>query len=189
MLEGQVALVTGSSRGVGRAIALELAGQGADVGVHCNRSLDEAYSVAKRITAMGRRAVVVNGDTRKPADVERFIEEVHRKLGGTDILVNNAAYALLKPFMEISPTEWQDQVNSKAVGYYLTARAVLPGMLERGRGVIINILSTVGVRGGRKRLRRRERRRRSHDQGPGFRVRRKGDKVLRSAADLGRKCF
>jgi 3-oxoacyl-[acyl-carrier protein] reductase len=92
--------------------------------------------------------VVGNGDTRKPADVARFIEEVHRKLGGTDILVNNASYALLKPFLEISPTEWQDQVNSKAVGYYLTARAVLPGMLERGRGVIINILSTVGVRGG-----------------------------------------
>ena len=148
MLEGRVALVTGSSRGLGRAIALELAQQGADVGVHCNRSIDEAQSVAERITAMGRRTAVVQGDTREPADVERFIEEVHRKLGRTDILVNNAAYALLKPFLEISPTEWRDQVDCKAYGYYLTTRAVLPGMLERRKGVIINILSTVGVRGG-----------------------------------------
>lgn len=148
MLEGRIALVTGSSRGLGRSIALELAAQGADVAVHCSCSEDKARSVAARITAMGRRSVVVKGDTRKPAEVERFVDRVHKELGPTDILVNNAAYALLKPFLEISPGEWQDQLNIKAFGYYLTARAVLPGMLERGRGVIINMLSTVGVRGG-----------------------------------------
>ena len=148
MLDGRIALVTGSSRGVGKAVALELARQGADVAVHCNRSLEEAQAVAANITAMGRRSVVAAGDTRKPEAVARFTGLVRRELGGIDILVNNAAYALLKPFLEISPEEWRDQLDCKAYGYYLTARAVLPGMLERERGVIINILSTVGVRGG-----------------------------------------
>ncbi|MFO8059258.1 MAG: SDR family oxidoreductase [Bacillota bacterium] len=148
MLEGRIALVTGSSRGVGRAVALELAARGADVAVHCRQSLDEARSVAARIASMGRGSVVVSGDTRSAEDVDRFVAEIRQELGEVDILVNNAAHALLKPFLEISPTEWRDQLDCKAYGYYLAARAVLPAMLERGQGVIINVLSTVGVRGG-----------------------------------------
>lgn len=148
MPKGKVALVTGSSRGIGRAVALELARRGADVAVHCRQSLDEARAVCNQIEELGRKSLVVAGDTRNPADIDRVFAEVNQHLGPPDILVNNAAYALLKPFLHITPKEWRDQVDYKAIGYYLTARAALPAMLKRGQGVIINMLSTVAMRGG-----------------------------------------
>jgi len=148
VLQGKVALVTGSSRGVGRAVALELARAGADVAVHCRHSTDEGLAAVNAIQEAGRRSVLVLGDTRVPGDVERFTGEAVEALGDIDILVNNAVYALLKPFLEITPAQWRDQLDYKAFAYYLTARQVLPGMLENGEGVIINVLSTVGVRGG-----------------------------------------
>ncbi len=147
-MQGKVALVTGSSRGIGRAIALELAGRGADVAVHCRRSVEEAEAVTAAIRRLGRRSVLVRGDTRVPEEVEGFVAEVAAGLGEVDILVNNAAWALLKPLLEITPAQWREQIDYKAFGYYLTARAVLPGMLRRGKGVIVNLLSTVALRGG-----------------------------------------
>jgi 3-oxoacyl-[acyl-carrier protein] reductase len=148
MLGGKVALVTGSSRGVGKAVALELARQGADVAVHCRQSLHEADLVSRLISQMGRKSMVVAGDTRKQEDVERFVDLVVRNLGDPDILVNNAAYALQKSFLATSPDEWRAQVDCKAFGYYMVSRMVLPGMLKKGRGTIINMLSTVAMRGG-----------------------------------------
>lgn len=148
MLKGRIALVTGSSRGIGKAVALELARRGVDVAVHCRHSLDNARSVSREIEGMGRNALVVAGDTRNQAEMEQVFRQIDQELGMPDILVNNAAYALLKPFLDITPDEWQYQVDCKALGYYLTSRAVLPQMLKQGRGVIINILSTVALRGG-----------------------------------------
>lgn len=148
MLQGRVALVTGSSRGIGRAIALELARAGADVAVHCRQSAAAGRAVAAAVLELGRRSTLVMGDTRNPMEVERFAAEAVQALGAVDILVNNAAYALLKPFLAITPDQWREQLDYKSFGYYLTARQVLPGMLDRGSGVIINILSTVGLRGG-----------------------------------------
>ncbi|MDQ7794062.1 MAG: SDR family oxidoreductase [bacterium] len=148
VLRGRVALVTGSSRGVGRAIATELARAGADVAVHCRESVEEGLAVVRAIEELGRRSVLVLGDTRVAGDVDRFTAQAVDTLGAIDILVNNAVYALLKPFLEISPEEWREQLDYKSLAYYLTTRQVLPIMLQAGRGVIINVLSTVGVRGG-----------------------------------------
>lgn len=147
-LQGRVALVTGSSRGIGRAIAVEFSRCGADVAVNCRSSLDQAKAVCDQIEHSGRRSVLVTGDTRVPEDVERMVKGVSSQLGEIDILVNNAAYALLKPFMEFTVEEWKSQLEYKALAYFLTARAVLPGMMRKGAGVIINVLSTVGMRGG-----------------------------------------
>jgi NAD(P)-dependent dehydrogenase (short-subunit alcohol dehydrogenase family) len=148
MFGGSIAFVTGSSRGVGRAIAFELARRGADVAVNCTSSVSEAEAVCREIRALGRRAVLVVGDTRAPADVRRMTHEIRDALGAVTILVNNAAVALQKQFLEFTVDEWRSQVDYKAVGYFLTARSVIPGMLEHGGGVIVNVLSTVGARGG-----------------------------------------
>jgi len=147
-LHGKVVLVTGSSRGIGRAVALELARRGADVAVNCRTSVEQAKDVCEQIERTGRRSVLVTGDTRVPEDVERMVTTVSSRLGEIDILVNNAAYALLKPFMEFTVEEWKSQLEYKALAYFLTSRAVLPNMMRKGAGVIINVLSTVGMRGG-----------------------------------------
>ncbi|MGE5672906.1 MAG: SDR family NAD(P)-dependent oxidoreductase [Mycobacterium leprae] len=148
MPEGSVAFVTGSSRGVGRAIALELARCGADVAVNCRSSVAEGDAVCRAIREMGRRAILVVGDTRVDEDVRRMTEEIRESLGPVTILVNNAVFALQKQFLEFTVDEWRSQVEYKAVGYFLTARRVIPGMLASGGGAIINVLSTVGERGG-----------------------------------------
>ncbi|NLG79949.1 MAG: SDR family oxidoreductase [Firmicutes bacterium] len=147
-MHGKVAFVTGSSRGIGRAIALELARRGADVAINCRTSAEQAQTVYAEVEHLGRRAVLVTGDTRVPEDVERMIATVSSTLGDVDILVNNAAYALLKPFLEFTVEEWRSQLEYKALAYFLTSRAVLPAMIRKGSGAIVNLLSTVGVRGG-----------------------------------------
>lgn len=144
-----VALVTGSSRGLGRAIAVELARRGVDVAVNCRTSVSQAEAVCREIHELGRRSMVVVGDTRVEGDVHRMTHRVREALGSVTVLVNNAAYALQKPFLGYTLEEWRAQVEDKAVGYYLTARSVIPDMLARGEGTVVNVLSTVGERGGR----------------------------------------
>jgi len=148
MFEGAVALVTGSTRGIGKAIAVELARRGADVAINCRSASVEAEAVCEVIGQLGRRAIVVAGDTREEVDVRRMVDETEARLGRVTLLVNNAVYALQRSFLEYTVEEWRSQVAYKAVAYFLTSRLVLPGMLEAGRGVIINMLSTVGERGG-----------------------------------------
>lgn len=148
MLKGKVVWVTGSSRGIGRAVAHRMAADGAAVAVNCREDLDRANEVVSEIEGMGRGAILVQGDTTSPADVARMHEEIMLSLGTVDCLVNNAAYALLKPLLDIDIDEWISQVHLKALGYYLTTRSVLPGMVRSGGGVIINVLSTLAVRGG-----------------------------------------
>lgn len=147
-LDGKIALVTGSSRGIGRAIALELARAGADVAVNCLISQQQGRAVCEEVRALGRRAVLAMGDTRREWEVGRVLEMVGEELGAVDILVNNAVVALCKPFLDYSAAEWQDQLAYKGLAYFLTSRAVLPAMLARGEGVIVNVLSTVGLRDG-----------------------------------------
>ncbi|MDI7246984.1 MAG: SDR family NAD(P)-dependent oxidoreductase [Bacillota bacterium] len=120
-MHGEVAFVTGSSRGIGRAIALELARRGADVAINCRTSLEQAQTVCAEVERLGRRAVLVTGDTRVPEDVERMMATVPSTLGDVYILVknaayaNNAAYALLKPFLEFTVEEWRSQLEHKAL--------------------------------------------------------------------------
>ena len=141
-LDGKRALVTGGSRSIGRAIALGLAREGADVAVGYRQSREDAESAVRQIEAMGRRAVAVQGSTDSRADVERFVAEAHDFLGGLDILVNNAGILKRTPLLEISEEEWDAILNVNLKGYFLVGQAVARRMVEAGTpGAIVNVSS------------------------------------------------
>ena len=146
-LSGRIALVTGSSRGIGRAIALAFADAGADVAVHCRISRAEAKQVASSIRQAGQRALVLQGDVRRSSDVRAVVHSVLAEFGRVDILVNNAGCALGGSFLDLSEEAWLDQIDTLAGGYYRFIQATLPGMIAQRDGVILNIASTCGVRG------------------------------------------
>ncbi len=141
-LEGKRALVTGGSRGIGRAIALALAREGADLAVNYRRSRADADGAVGEIEQMGRRAVAVQGSTDSRADVERFVAEAHDVLGGLDVLVNNAGILKRTPFLEISEEEWDAIVDVNLKGYFLVGQAVARRMVGAGTaGAIVNVSS------------------------------------------------
>lgn len=146
-LSGKVALVTGSSRGIGRAIALALAGKGADVAVHCRISRADAEQVASAIHQAGGRALVFQGDVRRSSEVRSIVDAILAEFGRVDILVNNAGYALGGPFLDLSEEAWLDQIDTLASGYFRFIQATLAGMIARQEGVVLNIASTCGIRG------------------------------------------
>lgn len=141
LLKNKVALITGASRGIGRATALALARAGAAV-VLVARSKDEIGSVADEIKHQGGRALAIPTDVSHVSQVDHLLVLTLRAFGGVDILVNNAA--LIQPLgkvWETSPLAWQKLIAVNVIGPYLCARAVLPHMLEKGAGRIINISS------------------------------------------------
>ncbi len=141
-LEGKRALVTGGSRGIGRAIALGLAREGADVAVNYRRSRGDAESAVREIGRMGRRSVAVQGSTDSRADVERFVAEAHDGLGGLDILVNNAGILKRTPFLEIAEEEWDAILDVNLKGCFLVGQAVARRMVAAGTpGAIVNVSS------------------------------------------------
>ena len=148
MLKDKIVLVTGASRGIGRSIALQLARHGAHVAVNCRQSEKEAKAVCETIEELGRKSLLVMGDTCREEDVETVFDQIETSLGNPDIIVNNAAYAICKPFLEYTVDEWKTQLFYKGLGYYLTVRRALPSMIQRKEGVIINILSTTALRDG-----------------------------------------
>jgi 3-oxoacyl-[acyl-carrier protein] reductase len=138
---GKVALVTGGSRGIGKAIVLALARHGADVGINYVARKDRADDVARQVTALGRRAVVVQGDVSREDDVARLAAEAVQALGPIDILVNNAGIASSSPLHETSLAEWQRTIDVDLTSVFLVTREVLPSMIERKWGRVINISS------------------------------------------------
>ncbi len=141
-LEGKRALVTGGSRSIGRAIALGLAHEGADVAVNYRRSREDAESAVREIEEMGRRAVAVQGSTDSASDVERFVAEAHDCLGGIDILVNNAGILMRTPLLEIEEEEWDAILDVNLKGYFLVGQAAARRMVEDGTpGAIVNVSS------------------------------------------------
>jgi NAD(P)-dependent dehydrogenase (short-subunit alcohol dehydrogenase family) len=146
-LAGKVAVVTGGAKGIGYAIAADLAGRGAAVVV---ADVAGAEAVAGRLAASGHKAVGVTADVASQADTEAMASRAVGELGGIDILVNNAGiYATLKPrpFEEIDPAEWRRVMDVNSLGIFLCARAVLPAMKARGGGRIVNISSGVAFKG------------------------------------------
>lgn len=148
-LEGKVAIVTGSKRGIGRAIALVLAEAGADVVVATRVIKDASYdleAVAEEIQRLGRRSVAVQADVARKADVDNLVQKTVSELGGIDILVNSAGITTRMTPMEISEEEWDRILDTDLKGCLLCAQAAGKRMIEQRRGgSIINISSVAAI--------------------------------------------
>jgi len=141
LLDAKVALVTGGSRGIGRAIARRFAAEGARI-VVASRTIRALEAVAAEIIAAGGQAVAVAGDVSREEDCRRMVAVAREKFGAVHILVNNAGdYGPVKPVEEIQPAEWDQTIAVHLRGPFLLTRLVLPEMYSRGSGVILNISS------------------------------------------------
>lgn len=140
MLAGKIALVTGASRGIGRAVALRLAEMGADVVINFLRKESAAREVVAAVEAMGRRALAVKADVADEEDVARLFDAV-RDFGGLDILVSNAALGVMEPLLEVKPKHWQRTLASNAWAFVSTTQHAVPLMRERGGGRIVALTS------------------------------------------------
>lgn len=145
-LEGQIALVTGGSQGIGRAIAITLAQLGADVAVMA-RSLDKCEAVTEEIKALGRRAVAVKGDLGNAEEIKAAAEKTVAELGPVSILVNNAAITRDGLLLRMKAQDWNDVIETNLTGVFLMTQAVLPMMTKARRGRIINLTSVVAQSG------------------------------------------
>jgi 3-oxoacyl-[acyl-carrier protein] reductase len=143
-LKGKIALVTGSSRGIGRGVALALAAEGCDV-MLTGRDQKALEDVAGKIRTMGRRAAIAVLDLREPGAAEKLIEQVKRELGGLDILINNAGATKRGDFLALTDADFADGYALKFFGHVRLARAAWPSLKER-RGSLVSI----GGTGGRK---------------------------------------
>lgn len=146
-LEGQIALITGGSRGIGHATALLFAREGADIAFcHLNDDARAEATVAE-IRALGRRAMHRSVDVADIAAGKAFVQDVARDFGPIDILFNNAGMNIRKPFPEYTEAEFDRIVGVHLKGMFFMAQAVFPSMLDRGKGCIINIASQRGLKG------------------------------------------
>jgi 3-oxoacyl-[acyl-carrier protein] reductase len=146
-LAGQVALVTGGVRKIGRAIALALAREGAAVAINAKSSREEADGVVREIAALGGTARTMMADVTDESEVARMVAAIARELGPVDILINNAAIRREEAFTEMSFAGWRAIMAVVLDGAFLTSRAVIPGMLAKGRGTIVNIGGVTGHTG------------------------------------------
>ncbi len=142
-LQDKVALVTGASRGIGRAIAIELAAQGADVAINYARHADEAEQVAGRIRELGRRAILCQADVGNRAEDERMMEDVLQAFGQLDILVSNAAFSIRKPFLDLEPEDVEKTWSVSLWGVFHTCQLAARQMVKQGAGGNIVVISSV----------------------------------------------
>ena len=140
-LTGRVALVTGASRGIGRAIALALAGAGADVVVNCRERRRSAEETAKAVQAKGRRALAVAADVSDARAVEGMVRSAEAELGPVDLLVNNAGLAIPLGLSELTEEDFDRTLAVNLKGAFLCTQAVLAGMRARRWGRVVNISS------------------------------------------------
>jgi 3-oxoacyl-[acyl-carrier protein] reductase len=147
-LNSRTALVTGSSRGIGRAIALALAEAGAGVVVNYLRREGEALAVQKEIRDLGRPCACVQADVSMASDVERLVRTAEDGVGQVDILVNNAGIARVQKVEDITERDWDDLIDSNLKSCFLMTQAVLPGMRARQWGRIVNLSSVAAQLGG-----------------------------------------
>ena len=146
-LEGKSALITGASRGIGRAIALALAQQGARVAINYVASATAAEAVVAEVVAAGGEAVLVQGDVAVVEDAARIVKATVDAFGGLDILVNNAGITRDGLLMRMSEDDWDSVHNTNLRGAFLVTRAAMRPMLRARGGRIINVSSVVGVVG------------------------------------------
>jgi 3-oxoacyl-[acyl-carrier protein] reductase len=146
-LAGRVALVTGASSGIGRAISLAFARAGASVVINHLGQADQATALRSSIEALGARAWVIEADVSVALDVARLVDHAVSACGAVDVLVNNAGILQEKPFLETTEADWDRMLATDLKSVFLMSQALLPGMLARQSGVIINIASDLGLLG------------------------------------------
>ena len=146
-LNGQRALVTGASRGIGRSVALRLASEGASVALNYNSGRDEAEAVAAEIAATGGNAVTLQGNVADAAQAEALVDGAVEALGGLDILVNNAGITRDNLLMRLSEDDWDAVVDTNLKGAFLCTKAAIRPMLRQRSGRIVNMSSVVAITG------------------------------------------
>lgn len=145
-LEDKVAVITGGGKGIGKAIALNFANEGADVSLAA-RSTAKMEEVAKEVTSLGRRALVTTTDITKISDIDQMVNQTIEQFGKIDILVNNSGIAGPTAYVhEITPEEWDNTFHVNLKGAFLCCKAIVPLMIKQGGGKIINIASLTGKR-------------------------------------------
>lgn len=149
-IKGKVALVTGGSGGLGRVHCLSLANAGCDVAITGHSHLEKAEAVVKEIEAMGRKGLAVRMDVSDLDQVQKGAQTVETVLGPVDILVNNAAFGIVRgvTIIKMDKKEWDKDLSVNLTGAFNTIKICMPGMLERGWGRIVNISSIAGTMGG-----------------------------------------
>lgn len=147
MLSNKVALVTGASRGIGRAIALDLAKNGASIAVNYAGNEVKANEVVDEIKASGGQAIAIKADVSNGDEVQQMIKEVIKEFGQLDILVNNAGITRDNLLMRMKDSEWDEVIDTNLKGVFLCTKAVTRQMMKQRNGRIINITSVVGVSG------------------------------------------
>jgi acetoacetyl-CoA reductase len=146
-LQDKVAIVTGSSRGLGRAVAVEFADHGAKVVINYYTNREAAESVAAEIKGKGQDAIVIQAGVAHPDDCNRLIEETVKQYGGVDILVNNAGVNRDRTIRRMSAEEWNEVIGTDLSSIFYCTYAAVPHMIERGGGRIVNMSSIVGQMG------------------------------------------
>jgi 3-oxoacyl-[acyl-carrier protein] reductase len=147
-LEGKTAIVTGGARGIGGQIAMAFAAEGADIVIADLLDAPAAAGVLSSIAESGRRSLLVRTDVSDERQVRAMVDAAHAEFGQVDILVNDAGIVSQSAFADLKVSEWDRVIAVNLRGVFLCTRFVLPGMLERGRGKIINIASQLGQIGG-----------------------------------------
>ncbi|TYR79820.1 3-ketoacyl-ACP reductase [Priestia megaterium] len=145
-LKGKVAIITGAGKGIGRSTAIELAKEGVNLGLMA-RTESDLQAVAKEVEALGVKVAYATADVSSMDDVNKAVDHLHNELGAADILINNAGIAKFGGFLELEPSEWKQVIDVNLMGVYYVTRAVLPHMIEKNGGDIINISSTAGQKG------------------------------------------
>ncbi len=144
-LEGQVALVTGASKRIGRSIALRLAADGANLAVHYHRSAAAVEGVLGDIGALGRKAVAIQADVSKRSEARQMIATVEKSFGRLDILVNNVGIFFPAKFQDLTEEQWDQVMDANLKSQFFCSQAAAPIMKQQGRGRIINLSSLGGI--------------------------------------------
>jgi NAD(P)-dependent dehydrogenase (short-subunit alcohol dehydrogenase family) len=141
-MAGEVVLVTGGRRGIGKAVALAFAEAGADVAFcYVAREDAELKALVAEIERLGRRALAIHADTSQKSDVENMVQKVMDEFGRIDVLVNNAGIMIKSPLLDLPESDWDKLMNINLKGYYLCAQAVARRMIAQQGGTIINVAS------------------------------------------------
>ncbi len=146
-LKGKVVLVTGSSRGIGREIAIAMAREGADVVINYSRSKEAALEAVRDVEALGRRGVAIGGSVTERSQVRMLMEKALKAFGQLDVLVNNAGGFPIKPFPMVTDEEWDHIIALDLKSVFLCSQAALSCMREKRNGTIINMASVSGLVG------------------------------------------